>query len=175
MCSAPTTRVTASTGSIPTWRTCTSSVCASTRWPPEVLGMIGEFFRFELREQLRPPLLWLIAAMFGLFAFAAATTDAVTLGSAIGNVNRNAPLVNIQFLGVASVLGLFVICIFIGGALLRDFEAGTADLLFASPIRKRDFLIGRFGAGLAASLVVYLLFALGLFIAPYMPWIDPAR
>ncbi|WP_395790605.1 M1 family aminopeptidase [Aquimonas sp.] len=137
--------------------------------------MILEFFRFELREQLRSPLLWLIAGLFGLIAFTVASTDAVTLGSAVGNVNRNAPLVTLQFLVIASVLGLFVICIFIAGALLRDFEAGTADLLFSNPIRKRDYLAGRFGAGLTASLIVYIAFALGLFIAPYMPWIDPAR
>ncbi len=137
--------------------------------------MIREFFRFELREQLRSPLLWLVAGLFGLIAFSVASTDAVTLGSAVGNVNRNAPLVTLQFLVFASVLGLFVICIFIAGALLRDFEAGTADLLFSNPIRKRDYLAGRFAAGLTASLIVYIAFALGLFIAPYMPWIDPAR
>ncbi len=31
--------------------------------------MILEFFRFELREQLRSPLLWLIAVLFALLAF----------------------------------------------------------------------------------------------------------
>lgn len=137
--------------------------------------MIREFFRFELREQLRSPLLWLIASLFGLMALGAASSDAVVLGNAVGNVHRNAPLVSIQFMALASVLGLFVICIFIAGALLRDFEVGTADLLFSNPIKKRDYLIGRFGAGLAASLLVYLMFAGGLFLAAYMPWVDPAR
>jgi ABC-2 type transport system permease protein len=137
--------------------------------------MILEFFRFELREQLRSPLLWLIAGLFALIAFLVASTDAVVLGNAVGNVNRNAPLVSIQFMAFASVLGLFLICIFIAGALLRDFEAGTADLLFSNPVKKHHFLIGRFSAGLAASLVVYLMFTLGLMLAPFMPWIDPAR
>ena len=136
---------------------------------------IREFFRFELREQLRSPLLWLIAGLFGLFAFALGSSDAVQLGGTVGNVHRNAPLVLIQFLGLASLMGLFVICIFIAAALLRDFEAGTADLLFSHPIRKRDFLIGRFGAGLAGSLMVYVLFGVGLFVAGFMPWIDPER
>ena len=39
--------------------------------------MIMEFFRFELREQLRSPLLWLLSAMFGLMAFAAASSKSV--------------------------------------------------------------------------------------------------
>ncbi|MFA6985588.1 MAG: ABC transporter permease subunit, partial [Arenimonas sp.] len=137
--------------------------------------MISEIFRFELRQQLRSPLLWLIATLFGLFAFLLASTDAVQIGGAIGNVNRNAPLVIVTFLGFTGLFGLLVIGIFIANALLRDFELGTADLFFSSPVRKRDFLIGRFGAALAASLIVYLVFTLGLILAPYMPWIDPEQ
>ncbi len=137
--------------------------------------MIFEFFRFELKQQLRAPLLWLMALMFGLFAFGASSSDAIQLGSAIGNVNRNAPSVIIQFLGMFTVLGLLVVVTFISGALLRDFELGTADLFFSSPMRKRDFLIGRFLGAVAACLLIYVMVALGLMIGPLMPWVDPER
>lgn len=137
--------------------------------------MIAEIFRFELRQQLRSPLLWLISALFGLMAFGAASSDAVTVGSAIGNVYRNAPTVIVTFLGIFTVLGLFVVVSFISGALLRDFEIGTAELFFASPMRKRDFLIGRFSAALVACLLVFLVVALGLMVAQFMPWIDAQR
>src|SRR5690606_32919019 len=60
-------------------------------------------------------------------------------------------------------------------ALLRDFEQGTSELFFASPIRKRDYLAGRIGAAFVASLVLYLVIAAGLFVAQFMPWIDEAR
>ncbi|MGQ4661414.1 M1 family aminopeptidase [Lysobacter sp. F6437] len=137
--------------------------------------MTFEFFRFELRQQLRAPLLWLLALMFGLFAFGAASSDAIVVGNAVGNVDRNAPTVVVQFLGVFTVLGLLAIVSFISGALLRDFELGTADLFFSSPMRKRDFLLGRFLAAVAACLVIYLAVALGLMIGPLMPWVDPER
>ncbi|MEO7200502.1 MAG: M1 family aminopeptidase, partial [Dokdonella sp.] len=137
--------------------------------------MILEFFRFELKQQLRGPLLWLMAVMFGLFAFGAASSDAVQIGSAIGNVDRNAPSVIIQFLGMFTVMGLLVVVTFISGALLRDFELGTADLFFSSPMRKRDFLIGRFLGAVAACLLIYVMVALGLMIGPLMSWVDPER
>ena len=137
--------------------------------------MIRELFRFELREQLRSPLLWLISGLFGLMAFGAASSEAVQLGGSIGNVFRNAPTVLATWLALFTLLGMLVITIFITSALLRDFEQGTAELFFASPIRKRDYLLGRLGAALAASLVVYLVIGLGMFIAQFMPWIDPAR
>ncbi|MDI1442621.1 M1 family aminopeptidase [Polyangium sp. 6x1] len=137
--------------------------------------MIRELFRFELREQLRSPLLWLISGLFGLMAFGAASSEAVQLGGSIGNVFRNAPTVLATWLALFTLLGMLVITIFITSALLRDFEQGTAELFFASPIRKRDYLLGRLGAALAASLAVYGVIALGMFMAQFMPWIDPAR
>ncbi|MDC3961866.1 ABC transporter permease/M1 family aminopeptidase [Polyangium jinanense] len=137
--------------------------------------MIRELFRFELREQLRSPLLWLIAGLFGLLAFGAAGSEAVQMGGSIGNVFRNAPTVLATWLAMFTLLGMLVITIFINSALLRDFDQGTAELFFSSPIRKRDYLLGRLGAALTASLIVYLVVGLGMFIAQFMPWIDPAR
>lgn len=137
--------------------------------------MILEFFRFELREQLRSPLLWFLAALFALLGFGAAASDAVQIGGGIGNVNRNAPIVIAQWLAMFSLLGMLIVPIFVSGSLLRDFEQGTAELFFASPIRKRDYLLGRILAAMLASVVVYVVIALGIFIAQFMPWIDEAR
>lgn len=137
--------------------------------------MTYEFFRFELRQQLRSPLLWVLAIMFGLMTFAAASSDAVQIGGGVGNVNRNAPTTIAMFYGFMSLLSLFAIAAFVSNALLRDFEMGTADLFFSSPMRKRDFLVGRFAGAMAACLLVYAMVTLGLMIAPAMPWIDPER
>ena len=137
--------------------------------------MILEFFRFELRQQLRSPLLWLLAGLFAVLGFGAAASDAVQIGGGIGNVYRNAPSVIATWLTIFTLVGMLIITIFISGALLRDFELGTSELFFASPIRKRDYLFGRLGAALLASFVVYLVIGLGIFIAQFMPWIDPAR
>ena len=137
--------------------------------------MIREFFSFELRLQLRSPLLWLLAGLFGLLGFGATATDAIQIGGAIGNVYRNAPIVVIQFLTFFTLIGLLICGIFVASALLRDFDAGTADLLFANPIKKQDFLVGRFCAALAACLVVYAVIASAIFVAQFMPWIEPVR
>jgi len=45
-----------------------------------------EICRFELRQQLKAPLFWIVAAAFGALAFALSSTDAVILGGASGNV-----------------------------------------------------------------------------------------
>lgn len=134
-----------------------------------------EFFRFELRQQLRSPLLWLMGALFALFAFGAASTDAIVLGGSVGNVYRNAPMIAVQFMSVFTLLGMLFTAMAINGALLRDFEQGTAELIFASPIKRRDYVAGRIAAAVVGCLAIYALIAFGLFIAQFMPWIDAER
>ena len=134
-----------------------------------------EFFRFELRQQLSSPLLWLMALLFAAMGFAAVASDAVQLGGGIGNVHRNAPVVIVQFMSVFTLLGMLFVAMSINGALLRDFEQGTAELIFASPIRRRDYVAGRVGAAVVCCLVLYAVIAFGLFVAQFMPWIEPER
>ena len=133
--------------------------------------MLREFFRFELGTQLRQPLLWVCALVFGALAFGATTTDAVVVGGAIGNVHRNAPVVIAQMLGSFTVVSMFFVAIGIAGAVLRDSEVGIADMLFATPMKKRDYLVGRFGAGLVACLAIFAVIVIGMVLGPAMPWV----
>ena len=47
--------------------------------------MIFEIFRFELREQLKSPLFWLVAGLFALLGFALMSSEAIMLGGGIGD------------------------------------------------------------------------------------------
>ncbi len=134
-----------------------------------------EFFGFELRQQLRSPLLWLMGLLFALLGFLAVSSDAVQIGGGIGNVHRNAPVVIVQFMTVFTLLGMLFVAMSINGALLRDFEQGTAELIFACPIRRRDYVIGRVAAAVLCCMLVFAVIACGLFIAQFMPWIEPER
>lgn len=137
--------------------------------------MIFEFLRFELSMQRRSALYWIVAAAMGLLAFAAASSDAVTIGGAVGNVLRNSPLVTINWLAILSLLGMFVIVMFIATPLLRDAEIGSSEMLFSKPFQQRDLVIGRFVAGIIMSMGIYTICAIAIFVATFMPWLDSAR
>ncbi len=137
--------------------------------------MFREIFGFELRQQLKSPLFWMIALAFGALAFAAAGSDHITIGGGIGNTHRNAPYVIIQWLIAFTLMGMFLITVFVAGAALRDFDAGTADMFFATPMSRKAYLGGRFAAGYLASVIVLIAVALGLLTGVLMPWVDPAR
>ncbi|MCP4658307.1 MAG: M1 family metallopeptidase, partial [bacterium] len=62
--------------------------------------MIRAIASFELRYQLRRPLLWLMFGVFALMSFAVVSSDSVQLGGAAGNVHLNAPIVIVRWLSI---------------------------------------------------------------------------
>ena len=137
--------------------------------------MFRHIFRFELRQQFSNPVFWVVAIIFALLAFGATSSDAVRVGGAIGNVYRNAPYVIVQLFSAFVSLSMLLIVIFIGGSALRDFDNRSAELFFTTPVKKRDYLLGRFSGGLVASVVIMLAVAIGILVGTLMPWIDPER
>lgn len=137
--------------------------------------MLGEIFRFELRQQLKSPLFWMIMLAFAALAFAAAGSDSIQVGGGVGNTHRNAPYVVVSMLTVFLVLSMFLITVFVAGAALRDFDTNTAELFFSTPVRRSQYLGGRFAAGYVAAVLVMVAVALGLMTGVLMPWVDPAR
>jgi len=137
--------------------------------------MLREVLRFELRQQLKSPLFWVIALAFAALAFAAAGSDHIRVGGGIGNIHRNAPFVVAQMLLIFTVIGMFLVAVFVAGAALRDFDTGMAEMIFATPVSRRAYLGGRFIAGYLASVVVIVFVAVGLYLGVLMPWVDPAR
>jgi ABC-2 type transport system permease protein len=86
---------------------------------------------FELRTQIKRPLLWLVFGVFFIMAFGATVSDSVQIGGGIGNIHRNAPSVILQFHLILSIMSLLITTMFVAGAILRDFETGTYELFFS--------------------------------------------
>ena len=137
--------------------------------------MLLEILRFEWRQQLRAPLFWVILAAAVGIAFALASTDAIVVAGATGNVTRNAPLVIARLLDVMTVFSILLVVVFIAAAATRDFEQNTAELLFATPMSRKAFLGGRFLAGYLVLVAILAACALAIALGGAMPWVDAAR
>ena len=137
--------------------------------------MLSEIVRFEIRYHLKGLVFYVCLVLFFLLAFGAVTSESVTIGGSLGNVHRNAPFVIMQFLLIMSIFGVFTTTAFVSNAALRDFDLGTDSLFFSSPIRRRDYLIGRFAGSLAVSFLVFLGVVLGIMIGSKMPWLESER
>jgi ABC-2 type transport system permease protein len=132
--------------------------------------MCWEIFTFEIRYQLRRPLFYISSIGFFLIATALMASPAATAIQLVGgNVERNAPALVFVFTAVFSIIGLFVVTAFVTNSVLRDFEQGTYPFFFTRPIRKFDYLIGRFAGSMTVSAGLFLAIAFGMFTAQFVP------
>ncbi|MCP4661881.1 MAG: hypothetical protein GY856_41285 [bacterium] len=135
--------------------------------------MIRAIALFELRYQLRRPLLWLMFGAFLLAGFAAGSSEDLQFGRGVGNVHINAPFVTVLWLDLMSLLGLLLTTVFVAGAALRDFECQTHELFFSRPMRRLDYFAGRFIGAFLICVTVFMGAVVGLVVGGLMPWIDP--
>ncbi len=65
--------------------------------------------------------------------------------------------------------------IFFDSAASRDFTSKFSDVLFTKPIRKREYLLGRFLAACVVSMLPIVGISIGIIVAGWLPGRDPER
>ena len=137
--------------------------------------MFWQITWFELRYWLRSWMLWVFFLLIAVSIFFAVSTPYVTLGFVLTNTHHNAPFVIQGYYAFISLIMLFMAPAFVNSAALRDFRYNTSQIVFSTPIRRRDFLLGRFIGGSLLSVVPMLGVSAGILAAKYMQWVDPAQ
>src|SRR5580704_4252678 len=122
-----------------TWKTCFSRALPDCGSP-----MLIHFLSFEIRYWLRSWMLWIFLAIIALLIFGATATDQVTIGQALENTYRNAPFVVENYYSIFGLLTLLMTVAFVNSAASREFAYNTHQILFATPLKKFDYLAGRF-------------------------------
>ncbi len=135
--------------------------------------MVAAIARFELRQQLRSHVFWVVAAISLLMVFGSVSVDELRVGLSDGGMRNGARAVVETHL-VWSLFFMFTTAAFVADAMLRDELTGFAPLIRATPTRRRDLVLGRFAGAFAAVLLCYLSVPLGLLVAGSGPWHDPA-
>ena len=135
--------------------------------------------RFEARQRLKLLSTWVYFAMFLALAMlwmAAAGgvfRDAyITFG---GKVFINAPRsisLTTAFLGC---LGVIVMAAMMGRSVQQDFEYDMHHFFFSAPIRKHDYVFGRFLGAAATLAIVFSSIVLGAWLGTFIPGVDPER
>lgn len=133
------------------------------------------FFSFEVSIWRRGFMVWIFLLVNSLLIFAAALSDNIQLGGAIGNTYRNAPWVVQSWYGIMSLLCCLMTTAFVNSAACRDFVCNMTGILFSRPIELRSLLLGRFTGATLVSLIPFLGVTLGLVLAGTTPWIEPHR
>lgn len=134
--------------------------------------MFKEFFTLEVRNHLKQPMVYVFFALLAVLTFAATYTDNVTIGGSTGNVNKNSPYVIAQFTSILGIFGILIITAFVDFATLRDYKYNYHQILFSTPIRKADYLFGRFFGAYLVCLLPFLGVFLGIMLGSIWPGVD---
>jgi ABC-2 type transport system permease protein len=117
--------------------------------------------QFEWRTYFTKPgfyVLLLLVILAGVFA---GTNFGVSISP---DVFKNAPYVIAYMLGFISLLCIFFSTVFATQILFKEKDANFNLILYATPIRKKDYLVSRFIAVFSLSFLCFTLFVTGFAI-----------
>ncbi len=112
-----------------------------------------EIFKFELKYRLKRADTYVFFVF--LFLFSIVGVDFIFEGMDFGLVKKNSPLIIAKTMGVITGLFMILASMIMGVSVLRDFEYNIESLIFVNPIKKRDYLLGRFLGSFAILLFVF--------------------
>ena len=137
--------------------------------------MIFNLFKFEAGYWLRGMMVWIFMVILGAMIFGAVSSDKITVGRSLENTFRNAPFVIQNFYSIMGLITLLMTTAFVNSAAARDFQYGTDQIVFSTPLKKLDFILGRYFGSAFIAVIPMLGISLGILLAAYMPWVDAER
>ncbi|WP_196885779.1 ABC transporter permease/M1 family aminopeptidase [Aureivirga sp. CE67] len=130
-----------------------------------------EIFKFELKYRAKR---WETYLFFlFLFFFSIVAVDFVFEGVSMGKIKTNAPIVIAKTMGASSGIFLFIASLIMGIPVLRDFQYNITPLMFINPIKKRDYLFGRFLGSFTVLIFVFSGIIWGNMFGELLPWRKP--
>src|ERR1039457_3007695 len=130
---------------------------------------------FEIRFSLRSWMLWVFLFVVGLLIFGAISSAEFMADLNLSNICRNAPFAIAFYYAGVGVFTLLMTAVFVNFASLRDFNYNMHQIIFSTPVRRRDLLLGRFFGATVISVIPMLGVSLGILLAKYLPGADAER
>jgi ABC-2 type transport system permease protein len=133
--------------------------------------MFVKIASFEFRYQLRQPIFWVALPLFAFLAFGSVASSNIQLGST-DSIHKNASFVIALSTVTFAVFYLFVVVAFVANVIVRDDDTGFGAIMRTTPIRKYEYLYGRFAGAFAVSALAFLAVPFGLWLGALAPWVD---
>ena len=129
--------------------------------------------RFELRQQLRSHVFWVVFAISALMVFGSISVDELRVGLTNQGLRNGATAIVRTHL-VWSLFYMFTGAAMVADAVLRDDLSGFGPIIRAAPARRMDYRLGRFLGAVAAVLACFLSVPLALIAGAHAPWVAAA-
>jgi ABC-2 type transport system permease protein len=127
---------------------------------------LAEIFRFEVEYRLTRPSTWIYAGLLTGLSFL--MLHIVNGGDSYVNSPEMVSIIS----SIAGLVGMLVTAALFGDAATRDVQTGMHPLVYTTPMRKAEYLGGRFLGALAVNAVLLLGIPLGQLISALGPGLD---
>lgn len=136
--------------------------------------MFWASFWFEMKLRFRSISTYIFFLIpFAMMFFSVSVSDFGPIGP--GKILLNGPYALLNCFGQFTGFGSILIAAIFGPAILRDFQQDTYSLIFTKPVKKFDYLGGKWLASLVVTLFVFSGLVLGGILGTVMPWADKTR
>jgi len=130
-----------------------------------------EIFKFELKYRVKRADTYVFFVFLLLFSIYG--VDFVFEKMDFSLVKKNSPLIVAKTMGAITGFCMIIASMIMGVSILRDFEYNIESLMYSNPIKKRDYLLGRFLGSFTVLLFVFSGVFFGMILGEYMPWYRP--
>lgn len=130
-----------------------------------------DIFKFEIQYRIKRPDTYVFFLF--LFLFSIVGVDFIFQGSELGIMKKNSPLVIAKTMGAITGIFMILASMIMGVSVLRDFEYNIESLVFSTPIKKGDYLLGRFLGSFTVLLFAFTGILFGMILGEFMPWNSP--
>lgn len=131
-----------------------------------------EIFRFEFSYQIRRPWPWLALIVLLVFSYEN-TRSGMVPATLPEEFIINSPFIVTVVTIFSCMIWLLVSSAMAGEAAARDVQTGMYPLMYTSPVRKTEYLMGRFAAAFALNAFVLLGVQAGNLLGVYAGGVDP--
>jgi hypothetical protein len=128
-------------------------------------------FKFEIQYRIKRPDTYIFFLF--LFLFSIVGVDFIFQGADFGTMKKNSPIVIAKTMGAITGIFMILASMIMGVSVLRDFEYEIESLIFSTPIKKKDYLLGRFLGSFTVLLFVFTGVLFGMMLGEFMPWYSP--
>jgi len=136
--------------------------------------MILHLIAFELYYRSKRSATYIYFGILFLLAYLGTAFEMVNIGGPGGQVKLNAPtsIASVMVL-LTAIPGFFISSAIMGVPVLRDYQYRMNEMIFAGPINKVNYVLGRFVGSLLILIGIFSGMLWGLMLGVQMPWLDP--
>ena len=134
--------------------------------------MFWQIVKFEILYRLKRPATYIYFFLFLVIAFVFVSAPGMSFAESGDKLNANAPLLMSQLITALMMFGSIVCAAIMGVPVFRDYDYNFYEIIHSLPVRKMDYLWGRFFGSFLISLLIFSSIIFGMMLGYSMPWLE---